>query len=66
MVARATVYDDLPPASSTFKKGPDPVTVTGRPSELVLFFFGRAQLRDVAFDGDPDAVARLRGADLGI
>ena len=35
------------------------------PSELVLFFFGRAQLHDVTFDGPPEAVARLREADLG-
>lgn len=66
VVARAAVYDDLPPAASTFRKGPDPVTVTGRPSELALFFFGRTQLHEVAFDGDPDAVALLRAADLGI
>jgi uncharacterized protein (TIGR03085 family) len=45
--------------------GDDPVTVTGRPSELVLMLFGRRQLRDLTYDGPPAAVAKLKGADLG-
>jgi uncharacterized protein (TIGR03085 family) len=62
---RRSAWSDLPPESATVRKGADPVVVTGQPSELVLFFFGRSQLRDVTFAGPPDAVARLRGADLG-
>ena len=53
-------------ATTTMRKGPDPVVVSGPVLELVLFLFGRDQIRDVTFDGPPAAVARLRGADLGV
>jgi uncharacterized protein (TIGR03085 family) len=56
---------DRPGQEATIRKGDDPVVVTGRPSELVLFFFGRDQLRDVTFDGPPEAISRLRKADKG-
>jgi uncharacterized protein (TIGR03085 family) len=56
---------DRPGQEATVRRGEDPVVVTGKPAELVLFFFGRDQLRDVAFDGPPDAVSRLRGSDRG-
>jgi uncharacterized protein (TIGR03085 family) len=56
---------DRPGTEATVRRGADPVVVTGRPSELVLFFFGRDRLRDVSFDGPPDAVSRLRGAERG-
>ena len=56
---------DRPAVSATLRRGGSPVTVTGAPSELVLFLFGRSQLRDVTFDGPPEAVSRLREADLG-
>lgn len=56
---------DRPDQEATVRRGPDPVVVTGRPSELVLFFFGRDQLHDVAFDGPPEAVSRLRAAHRG-
>jgi uncharacterized protein (TIGR03085 family) len=56
---------DRPGAEATVRRGDDPVVVTGKPSELVLFFFGRDQLRDVRFDGPPEAVSRLREADRG-
>jgi len=52
--------------SATLRRGDDPVTVTGPPGELVLFFFGREQVRDLTFEGPPAAVARLHEADLGI
>jgi uncharacterized protein (TIGR03085 family) len=42
------------------------VTVTGEPSELVLFCFGRQQVADVQLDGDADAVERLRNASFGV
>lgn len=57
---------DLPDNSMTLKHGQDPVTVTGRPSELVLFAFGRHELHDIAVDGPPDAVRRLQESDRGI
>ena len=56
---------DRPGVEARVRKGDGPVVVTGRPSELVLFFFGRDQLRDVTFDGPPEAISRLRGADRG-
>ena len=52
-------------ATTTLRGGADPVVVTGEPSELALLLFGREQHRDVAFDGPPDGVRRLRGSDLG-
>jgi uncharacterized protein (TIGR03085 family) len=42
------------------------VTVTGEPSELVLFCFGRQQVADVHLDGDPETVERLRSASFGV
>jgi uncharacterized protein (TIGR03085 family) len=56
---------DRPGQEATVRKGADPVVVSGRPSELVLFFFGRDQLRDVTFDGPPAATTRLQEADKG-
>ena len=56
---------DRPSESATLHRGDDPVTVTGAPSELVMFFFGRAQVRDLTFEGPPVAVSRLHEADLG-
>lgn len=53
-------------ATATARKGPDPVTITGPVVELVLFLFGRDQVRDLTFEGPPDAVARVREADLGV
>jgi len=65
IVIRRTAWSDLPPESATVRKGADPVVVTGRPPELVLFFFGRSELRDVTLDGPPDAVSQLQQADRG-
>jgi uncharacterized protein (TIGR03085 family) len=56
---------DRPDQEATVRKGADPVVVTGRPSELVLFFFGRSELHEVTFDGPPDVTTRLREADRG-
>jgi uncharacterized protein (TIGR03085 family) len=56
---------DRPGKASTIRSGDDPVTITGKPSELALVMFGRDQLRDVVFDGPPESVRRLRGAELG-
>lgn len=66
VVARRADYDDLPPMAATVRKGADPVVVTGPVGELVLFFFGRAQLRGVTVDGPPAAVRALQQSDLGI
>lgn len=47
-------------------KGSPVVTVTGEPSELTLFAFGRQDAAEVEVDGDKDAVAKLYAAKLGI
>ena len=57
---------DRPGKAATIRRGDDPVTITGKPSELALVMFGRDQLRDVVFDGPAESVRRLRGADLGL
>lgn len=59
------VRSDVPGESATLRRGADPVTVTGLPSELSLFFFGRDRTHGLEFDGPPEAVARLRSAELG-
>jgi uncharacterized protein (TIGR03085 family) len=48
------------------KEGTPAVTVEGAPGELALFLFGRGAQAHVELLGDPDAVARLRDADLGL
>ncbi|MGA4842562.1 TIGR03085 family metal-binding protein [Streptomyces sp. G45] len=40
-------------------RGAPVVTVTGEPSELLMFAFGRQEVADVALDGDKEAVAKL-------
>ncbi|SOD58567.1 TIGR03085 family protein [Streptomyces zhaozhouensis] len=47
-------------------KGTPVVTVTGEPSELLLFAFGRQRVAKVEFDGEEEAVARAREAKLGL
>lgn len=53
-------------AETTLRAGDDPVVVTGLPSELVLFLYGRRQTHGLAFDGPEQSVTRLRDASLGI
>ncbi|MET9217836.1 TIGR03085 family metal-binding protein [Streptomyces sp. NPDC088197] len=48
------------------RKGSPVVTVTGEPSELTIFVFGRQDAAEVEVDGDKDAVARLYAAKLGL
>jgi uncharacterized protein (TIGR03085 family) len=47
------------------KGGDDPVVVRGLPAELMLFVYGRKPQARVELLGPDDAVAALRGADLG-
>ncbi|MEV0285443.1 TIGR03085 family metal-binding protein [Kribbella sp. NPDC050820] len=42
------------------------VTVTGEPSELVMFCFGRQQVADVQLEGDAETVERIRTASFGV
>lgn len=46
--------------------GNEIVTVIGDPSELMLFAYGRSDQAQVRLVGDPDALARLAGADLSM
>ena len=46
----------------TARSGTPAVTVTGRPSELLLWATGRTTAAQVRLDGDEDAVRRLRDA----
>ncbi|MFI0963459.1 TIGR03085 family metal-binding protein [Streptomyces sp. NPDC021080] len=53
--------------TTVLNKGTPVVTVTGEPSELLLFAFGRQSVADVVLDGDEDAVTKLHEAkQLGI
>jgi uncharacterized protein (TIGR03085 family) len=56
---------DRPRQEATVRRGDDPVVVTGKPSELVLFFFGRSELHEVTFDGPPEVITRLQEAERG-
>ncbi|WNI15091.1 TIGR03085 family metal-binding protein [Actinacidiphila sp. ITFR-21] len=47
-------------------KGSPVVTVTGEPSELTLFAFGRQSAAKVTTEGDQDAVAKAYAAELGM
>ncbi len=51
--------------SIVVKRGPDTVTVSGEPGELLLFAFGRDAVR-VEFDGDQAAIARVKGLSRGL
>jgi uncharacterized protein (TIGR03085 family) len=59
------VRSDVAGESATLRRGADPATVTGLPSELALFLFGRDHTRGLEFDGPAESVARLRSAELG-
>jgi uncharacterized protein (TIGR03085 family) len=51
---------------SVLSPGSDPVVVSGLPGEISLFLFGRAQTRDLTFEGPDAAVRKLRAASLGL
>ena len=52
--------------SATLRGGDEPVVLSGPPSELALVLQGRARVARASYDGPPDAIERLRGADLGV
>jgi hypothetical protein len=41
-------------------------TLVGEPGELALFLSGRQRVARVQIEGDPDLVAKLKGAKLGM
>lgn len=52
--------------TATLKKGTPVATLTGKPSELVLYLFGRRAVADVEISGDNAAREALAHAKLGI
>jgi uncharacterized protein (TIGR03085 family) len=59
----------LPDGTTSVAKRPTElgsVAVTGQPSELVLFCFGRQQVADVELDGEAEAMEQLRNASFGV
>ena len=53
-------------ATAVLRGGADPVVLTGLPSEIVLFLFGRRQTRGLSLTGPDTVIAALRAADLGL
>ncbi|MBB4910397.1 TIGR03085 family metal-binding protein [Actinophytocola algeriensis] len=51
--------------SIVVKRGPNTVTVTGEPGELLLFAFGRDAAR-VEFDGEQSAIGAVQGLSRGL
>lgn len=52
-------------AGTRLKTGDPTVAVGGPIGEIVLFLYGRQSVAEVEFDGDTDAIARLRQASFG-
>ncbi len=52
--------------SAVLKKGANPAVVSGAPSELTLFLFGRSQHGPLEFTGPHDHVRELRRGDLSV
>jgi uncharacterized protein (TIGR03085 family) len=61
VVARRTDTDD----TTTLMPGRDAVEISGPVSELALYLHGRDQVREIAFTGPAEKVAKLRRSDLG-
>ncbi|MFI5625814.1 TIGR03085 family metal-binding protein [Nocardioides sp. NPDC051685] len=51
--------------TATLRAGEEPVTVTGPVGELLLFCFGRHQVRGLSFDGPAERITQLENASLG-
>jgi uncharacterized protein (TIGR03085 family) len=53
-------------AEASLRPGGDPAVVVGRPSEIVMFLYGRDQHRELGFTGPDAHIDRLRTAGLGL
>jgi uncharacterized protein (TIGR03085 family) len=53
-------------AEATLRGGADPAVLSGLPSEIVMFLYGRDQHRGLEFSGPDAHIERLRGAGLGL
>ena len=58
--------DDERERSAVLRKGDDPAVVTGPPSEIALFLFGRDQHTSLGFTGPEHHVTSLRSGNLGL
>lgn len=61
-----TIENATTGSTKVVKEATPSVTVKGLPSEVALFLFGRSEQARVELLGDDAAVARLRGASLGL
>ncbi|MGH9088833.1 MAG: TIGR03085 family metal-binding protein [Acidimicrobiales bacterium] len=48
------------------RHGPPSATLSGPPGELVLYLFGRKDVARVGLTGDPSAIEKVAGADVGL
>lgn len=53
-------------AEATLRGGADPAVLSGMPSEIVMFLYGRDRHRGLQFTGPDKHIERLRGAGLGL
>ena len=62
-----SIEDSRNGATKVLKKGtPDSVTISGLPSEVALYLFGRSDQSRVELVGDDGPVGRLRSTSLGL
>lgn len=70
VVLERSAGDDAPaptePETVRVMPGSEIVTIVGKPSELMLYAYGRGPASDVAVVGDEAAVAKLGEADLSV
>ena len=52
--------------TATLRAGEEPVTITGPVGELMLFCFGRREVRGLSFDGPAERITQLENAILGL
>lgn len=52
-------------AETVLKRGPNTIALVGEPGELLLFAFGRDEVR-VDFDGEQSSIAVVKGLDRGM
>jgi uncharacterized protein (TIGR03085 family) len=52
--------------TTTAKAGDPSVMLSGRPSELMLYAYGRKDHAQIEFEGTPEAVAIFQGTSLGV
>jgi len=61
-----TLEDTVTSSSVVLRQGPGMATLSGPPSELVLYVFGRQAHSRAELSGDADAMARLRDTTLKV